>query len=114
MALQAENFGTAKRLAGEYSDDLRLLADLGFGEGSGESVELTAPPEVLCRVLPRLRDLALDYTAGRESERAEARELEERNRLVAEACEAVLADLDAAQEGRKKLRGWDSNPQPFD
>jgi hypothetical protein len=43
-----------------------------------------------------MRDLAKDYTAGRESERAEARELEERNRLVAEACDALLADLDAA------------------
>ncbi len=81
LTIQAENFGIAKRLASEYSDDLRLLNDLGFGDGHGEPVELTAPPEVLRRVLPRMRDLA------------------ERNRLVAEACEAVLADIDSAGAG---------------
>lgn len=100
LTIQSENYTAAERLSREYSDDLRLLLDdLGFGEGDGEPVELTAPPEVLCRVLPRMRELAERYTAGRESERAEARELEERNRLVVDACEAVMGDLEATGDG---------------
>lgn len=94
VAIQLENYGAAKRLAREYSDELRLLLDdLGFGEVSSESVALTSPPEVLRRVLPRLRGLAESHTASLEPEWAEAREMKERNRLVSEACEAVLAGL---------------------
>jgi hypothetical protein len=108
VAIQAKNFGTAERLTGEYSDDLRLLADLGFGDGNGESVDLNAPPDVLCRVLSRLRELAERYTASQESEQAEARELEERNRLVADTCEALLRDLGAIEAdgaGGRQKRG---------
>jgi hypothetical protein len=94
LAIQAENYAAAERLGREYSDDLRLLLDdLGFGDGNGEPVELTAPPEVLRRVLPRLRELANSHTASLEPEWIEAREITERNRLVSEACEAVLAGL---------------------
>ena len=95
VSIQAENYDAAERLGREYSDDLRLLLDdLGFGEGSGEPVELTSPPEVLRRVLPRLRSLAERHNTSLESEWTEAKELKERNRLVSEACEAVLARLD--------------------
>ncbi len=98
LALRAENFDTAERLGREYSDDLRLLLDdLGLGNGSGEPVELTAPPEVLRRVLPRLSELAKRHTASLEPEWTEAGEMKERNRLVSEACEAVLADLDGTR-----------------
>jgi hypothetical protein len=100
VAIEAGNYTAAKRLSREYSDDLRLLVDdLGFGERDDEPVELTTSPEVLCRVLPRMRELATGYTASQESERAEARELEERNRLVAEACQRVLSDLGATETG---------------
>jgi len=100
LAIQSENYDAAERLGREYSDDLRmLLDDLGFGGGNGEPIELTAPPEVLRRVLLRMRNLAADYTASQEPEWAEARKLERRNRLVTEACEAVLADLDGAEAG---------------
>ncbi len=100
LAVRAENFDTAERLCREYSDDLRLLLDdLGFGDGSGEPVELTSPPDVLRRVLPRLRDLAVSHSATQEEEWIEAREMEERNRLVTEACRSVLADLDGAEAG---------------
>jgi hypothetical protein len=95
VAIQAENYDDAERIGGEYSDDLRLLLeDLGIGDGDGRPVELTAPPEVLRRILPRLRRLALNHTAGLEPEWAEVDGLKERNRLVSEACESVLAELD--------------------
>jgi hypothetical protein len=96
LAIQAESYEVAERLGREYSDELRLLLDdLGFGDHRREPVELSAPPAVLRRVLPRLRELAQGHTASLEAEWIEARQVEERNRLVAEACEAVLADLEA-------------------
>jgi hypothetical protein len=98
LAIHSEDFDNAERLGREYCDDLRLLLDdLGLGDGSGEPVELTAPPEVLRRVLPRLRKRAEDHTAGLEPEWIEVGEVKERNRLVSEACEAVLASLNRAQ-----------------
>lgn len=96
-AIESEKYEEAERIGREYSDDLRLLLDdLGIGDGSGEPVELTTPPEVLRRVLPRLRHLAVNHTAGLEPELLELRELSERNRLVSEACESVLIQLDGA------------------
>jgi hypothetical protein len=51
----------AERIGREYSDDLRLLLDvLGSGDGNGEPVELSAPPKVLRRILPRLLERATD------------------------------------------------------
>ncbi|MGC1165973.1 MAG: hypothetical protein WA862_07690 [Solirubrobacterales bacterium] len=102
VAIKAENYGDAERIGREYSDDLRLLLDdLGIGDGSGEPVELTSPPEVLRRVLPRLRQLALNYTASLQPEMVEVQEVSERNRLVSEACEAVLGALDRSASGTR-------------
>jgi hypothetical protein len=95
VAIQTENYDDAERIGREYSDDL------GIGEGAGGPVEMTVPPEVLRRVLPRLRELALNHTAGLEPEWAEVQGLKERNRLVSEACEAVLAGLDASASGAR-------------
>jgi hypothetical protein len=101
LAIDLERYEVATRLGREYSDDLRLLAEgLGFGEGSGAPVELTVPAEVLRRALPRLRKLAESHTASLAAERAEASELEERGRLVSEACDTVMASLDGAPTGR--------------
>jgi hypothetical protein len=100
LTIQAENYVAAERLGREYSDDLRLLLDdLGLGDGNGEPIKLTSPPEVLRRVLPRLRDLAVSHSASQEEEWAEVREIQERNRLVTEACRSVLADLEGAETG---------------
>lgn len=94
LAIKLGNHELAKRLGREYSDELRLLDDLGYGDGDGKPVELTVPAEVLRRLLPRLRQLSHDLTGSQESEWAEARQLKDRNRLVSEACEAVLNGLD--------------------
>jgi hypothetical protein len=92
LAIESENYEAAERLGREYCDELRLLEDLGIGEGSGESVELTAPSDLLRRVLPRLRDLAERHTASLEPEWIEVSGIKERSRLVSELCETVLAD----------------------
>jgi hypothetical protein len=102
LAVCAGNYDAAQRLGREYSDDLCLVVDdLGWGEGTGKSIELSSPPEVLRRALSRLRDAAVDHHASQEGERAELREAEERDRLVVEACMQVLADLDQTQIGDK-------------
>jgi hypothetical protein len=102
LAIGLENYEAAERLGREYSDELRLLLeDLGIGAGSGEPVELSAPPALLRRVLPRLRDLARNHTASLEPEWSEARELERRNWLVEEACEAVLVGLQSTASGSR-------------
>lgn len=100
LAIRADRYEDAERLARAYCDDLRLLLDdLGFGDGNGKPVELTSPPEVLRRVLPRMRDLAERHSAGQEPEWAEVQETKERNRLVSEACGVVLAQLDGTGIG---------------
>jgi hypothetical protein len=97
LAASTEDYETADRLGREYCDELRLvLDDLGWGGGSAEdAIGLTAPPDVLRRVFGRLRDGAAGERAHKAAAWAESRELEERNRLVSEACQAVLGELDA-------------------
>lgn len=95
LAVRAENYEDADRLARQYSDGLRLICDdLGWGERPEDRIELRTPPDVLRRVLGRLRNEALAREASEQQERAEARESERRNQLVAETCRLVLADLD--------------------
>ncbi|HYJ22942.1 MAG TPA: hypothetical protein VEW07_13080 [Solirubrobacterales bacterium] len=101
VAIQARDFENAERIGREYSDELRLLLDdLGLGDGSGEPVELTAPPELLRRALPRLRSSALGHTAALEREAAEVGDLKDRNSLIAAACETVLGELDGTTGAR--------------
>ncbi len=95
LAVEAEDYETAGRLAQEYSDDLRLvLNDLGWDDGIGRTIELTTPPDVLRRVLNRMQDSAAGQRASEEREWSRSREMEERSRLVIEACQTVLAGLD--------------------
>jgi hypothetical protein len=102
LAIQSENYDAAKRLVREYADDLQLLENLGFGDQHRKPVELTAPPEALRRTLPRLRELAQNHTSSLEPELVEASQIRKRNRLVSEACEAVLADLDQAEDAGRR------------
>ena len=99
LAIKSKNYEAAQRLGKEYADDLRLLDDLGYGSGNGEAVDLNAPPDVLRRALPRLRELADRHTASLEPEWAEVEGIKKRNRLVSEACEAVLDKLGVGEPG---------------
>jgi hypothetical protein len=98
LAVRAQNYDVAQRLAQDYCDDLRLVTDdLGWGDGVGETIELSSPPDLLRRALSRWRDAAVSLDSGQERERTELRDAEQRNRLVVEACQQVLADLDGTQ-----------------
>jgi hypothetical protein len=96
LAAKSEDYDSAERLGREYSDELRLiLDDLGWGDGpEGSLIELTSDPRVLQRVFSRLRDVTESERIARAASWAESRELEERNRLVGEACLVVLEALD--------------------
>ena len=96
LAAGAEDFATADRLAREYADELMLICDgLGWGSSSeSDVVELSTPPELLRRVFARLRDAAASEREAQARSWDESRSLEERNRLVDEACTSVLQTLD--------------------
>jgi hypothetical protein len=94
LAVQREEWEKADRLAREYIDDLRLvLEDLGWGEGSGEALQLRTPPEVLRRVFRRMQDQAEEQQQAEEEEREESRLREEQRLRLLEACRRVLAEL---------------------
>jgi hypothetical protein len=102
MAIEAERYDDAERIGREYSDDLRLLLDdLGIGRGDGRPILLTTSPDMLRRILPRLRERATNHTSSLEGETSEVLEVRDRNNLVAEACEAILADLDSTPTGSR-------------
>jgi len=95
MAVARQDFANAERLARQFADELRLVnEDLGWGEGSGEPVELSCPPELLRRVFARLGETAEQLTAFDAEQEREVRELQRRNAIVAELCNKALAELE--------------------
>lgn len=96
LAIEREEFSRLERIGREFSDDLRLiLDDLGWGEHGG-SVELKSPPDVLRRVLTRVREVAEAEDRDEAEEREELAHHHRRNRLVQETCGRVLRALDRA------------------
>jgi hypothetical protein len=94
VAAQAGDFAEADQRADEFFDYLSVIrADLKWGEGPGHPIQLTTPPDVLGRVFRRIHAIAIGERAELATDWAESRQDEERNRLVVEACEAVLADI---------------------
>lgn len=94
FAVQNGEWEEADRLAREYVDDLRLvLEDLGWGEGSGEALELRTPPDVLRRVLTHMQKQAEEQQKAEEEEREEGRLREEQRQRLMQVCRRVLAEL---------------------
>jgi hypothetical protein len=95
LAAREKNYEAADRLGREYCDELRLLMDdLGWGERSGaDALELTSPPDVVRRVMQRLKEMSEVDDAQEQKERVALREAAEENRQVREACDEVLAAL---------------------
>lgn len=81
IAMEAKgDYATAERLALEFSEDFRLLADLGWDrEDSREMVELTMPREDLTEALKREAEVKVNA----------------RFQLARNTCEELLARLDA-------------------
>jgi hypothetical protein len=94
LAVETGDLEAADRLSLEFADYLRLLHDdLGWEEEANGAVELRSPPDVLRRSLGRLQERAEIEDREEEEERAEARRLQARNRMVRETCSRLLAEL---------------------
>ncbi len=96
LALDQENIDQARRLGRQYSDDLLfLLNDLGFGEEtvSAAPLRLTTEPDVLRRLLGRLRDRALSADQAETTEREDIRRAEAHSVLVRGVYDKLLSEL---------------------
>jgi hypothetical protein len=94
-AAEQQDFARAQSLALEFSDALQIVMDdLGWGEATHvKDVELTTRPDVLRRVLDRLREAAAEQLEAAQKRAAEARELEDHYELVVSTCRGVLREL---------------------
>ncbi len=107
LALETnKDYATAERLAIEFSEDFRLMADLGWDpEDQRERVALTMPPHDLMEVVRRLRDEAQGGLADVEQQRSE----EEDNRRARDfrsawqTCEVILDALADSEEGEIRV-----------
>ena len=99
-----EDFAVAERLGLEFSEDLRLLADIGWQPREERDVfELTMPALDLMEVLKRLHEEAaavLTESPGERDSREEDAETEARFQLGLDACEEALVGL--GREGVSK------------
>lgn len=94
LAVEEGEFEVADRLSSEFADYLRLLHDdLGWGDRTKSSVELTSPTDVLERALRRLRERAEIEGSEDATERVELQEQETQVRLVQETCDQLLSSL---------------------
>ncbi len=65
-AEETRNYAKAERLGNEFTEDFRLLADIGWGEREDrESFELTTPAHDLMELAKRLHDEASRCSSGR-------------------------------------------------
>ncbi len=95
-AIEAEDWETADSLSREFSDLLRLIQDLGWGDDGTQAV-LSTPPDVLYRALSGLKERAeIERREEKEEQDILSRRLD-RVELVREVCEQQLATI-AAQE----------------
>jgi hypothetical protein len=103
LALGArKDYATAERLAIEFGEDFRLLADLGWSrEDRRERVALTMPPHDLMEVIRRLRDEAQGGLANAEQIRAEEEDGRRSKAFEAarQTCEGILTALGDLEEG---------------
>lgn len=97
MKLSAGDFAAAERLGLEYSEDIRMLDDLGWNpEDARQSFDLTLPPHDLIEALKRLRHDAEDGLSEKEEQRAreESDELKAYFESARDVCGALIDTLD--------------------
>jgi hypothetical protein len=92
------DFATAERLGLEFTEDVRLLQDIGWHPRDEREVfELTMPVHDLMEVLKRLHDEGERVLTESPAERRSREEDEEVNRrfqIGLDACDELLAHLD--------------------
>jgi hypothetical protein len=108
VALECQkDYATAERLAIEFGEDFRLMADLGWQPQDGrDTVELTMPPHDLMEVAKRLRDEAqgglVDVEEDRES--VAPPPVIKGYEDARDTCDTILAALAEAEGGDIRVR----------
>ena len=99
MAMERRgDFITAERLGQEFSEDFRLLQDIGWRpQDYRRRFVLTMPVPELTAVLLRLKGEAEQILCGPQRDATEL-EIEARLRLGYDACEELLVDLDRPED----------------
>jgi len=95
------DFAKAERLGREFTDDFRLLGDIGWRDTDDrESFALTMPPQELARALTRLHDEAAAVLTESDERgyRKEEAETEARFQFGLDTCEEVLLGIDREGE----------------
>ena len=101
MKLSADDFAAAERLGLEYSEDIRMLNDLGWDpDDERESFDLTLPQHDLMEALKRLRHDAEDGLSEKEEQRAreEADEVKAYFERALDVCRELIDTLDTRGE----------------
>lgn len=102
-----KDYVTAERLAIEFGEDFRLMADLGWDpDDDRHSVELTMPPLDLMEVAKRLREDAKGGLADVEKERTSVAppDVVEGYKRTRDTCEEILAVLSDTYGGGRHAR----------
>jgi hypothetical protein len=95
---RTRDFAKAEQLGLEFSEDFRLLQDIGWDErDERETFDLTMPTHDLMELLKRLLGEAVKILVGSGSSEAQSRrddaDTDRRFQLGYETCETVLAEL---------------------
>jgi len=108
VALECQkDYPTAERLAIEFGEDFRLMADLGWQPQDGrDTVELTMPPHDLMEVAKRLRDEAHGGLADVEEDRESVAPppVVKGYEDARDTCDTILAALAEAEGGDIRVR----------
>jgi hypothetical protein len=96
---RTRDFAKAEQLGLEFSEDFRLLQDIGWDEhDERETFDLTMPAHDLMELLKRLHGEAVKILVGSGSSEARSRrddaDTDQRFQLGYETCEKALAELD--------------------
>jgi hypothetical protein len=95
---RTRDFAKAEQLGLEFSEDFRLLQDIGWHpHDERETFDLTMPVHDLMELLKRLHGEAVEILVGSGSEaqsRRDDADTDRRFQLGYEACETMLAELD--------------------
>lgn len=93
-AVEQGDWASAQKLGQEFSDLLRFVcSDLGWGEGTEETLDLSTPPDVLSRAAKTLREMAETERAHFESESRQAAEGASEARYLQQTCDRLLGEL---------------------
>ena len=103
LCVRRREFADAKKMGGEFAEDLRLLEDLGWSETiDRDTVVLTLPPDELTRTLVRLHRRAARSLGVYVSRPKDDEELAQRDLAASETLGAILGKL-AQQAGGEEV-----------